>query len=69
LSAGAATPDAAPHRPIIVAPWILSADFGRLAKEVRAIVAGSAIFGSSDCDAAIAEIHRARRSPAKKARS
>jgi pentose-5-phosphate-3-epimerase len=60
-------PDAAPHRPIIVAPSILSADFGRLAEEVRAIVAGNAIFGSSAYDAAIAEIHRARRSPAKKA--
>jgi ribulose-phosphate 3-epimerase len=30
-------PDAAPHRSIIVAPSILSADFGRLAEEVRAV--------------------------------
>jgi ribulose-phosphate 3-epimerase len=42
LSAGAARPDAAPHRSIIVAPSILSADFGRLAEEVRAVDAAGA---------------------------
>jgi ribulose-phosphate 3-epimerase len=41
LSAGAAM-DAAPHRSIIVAPSILSADFGRLAEEVRAVDAAGA---------------------------
>src|ERR1700676_4830624 len=30
-------PDAAPQRPIILAPSILAADFGRLAEEVRAV--------------------------------
>ncbi len=35
-------PDAAPHRSIIVAPSILSADFGRLAEEVRAVDAAGA---------------------------
>ena len=37
MSAGPAMPDAAPQRSIIVAPSILSADFGRLAEEVRAV--------------------------------
>jgi ribulose-phosphate 3-epimerase len=37
LSAGPAIRDAAPQRSIIVAPSILSADFGRLAEEVRAV--------------------------------
>jgi hypothetical protein len=32
----------APRRPIVVAPSILSADFGRLAEEVRAVVAAGA---------------------------
>jgi pentose-5-phosphate-3-epimerase len=36
LSTGAAMPDTAPQRSIIVAPSI-SADFGRLAEEVRAV--------------------------------
>ncbi len=31
-----------PHRPIIIAPSILSADFGRLAEEVRAVDAAGA---------------------------
>jgi ribulose-phosphate 3-epimerase len=35
-------PDTAPHRSIIVAPSILSADFGRLAEEVRAVDAARA---------------------------
>jgi ribulose-phosphate 3-epimerase len=35
-------PDAAPHRPIIVAPSILAADLGRLAEEVRAVDAAGA---------------------------
>jgi len=35
-------PDTAPHKPIIVAPSILSADFGRLAEEVRAVDAAGA---------------------------
>jgi ribulose-phosphate 3-epimerase len=35
-------PDAAPPRSIIVAPSILSADFGRLAEEVRAVDAAGA---------------------------
>jgi ribulose-phosphate 3-epimerase len=35
-------PDTAPRRPIIVAPSILSADFGRLAEEVRAVDAAGA---------------------------
>jgi ribulose-phosphate 3-epimerase len=35
-------PNAAPHRPIIVAPSILSADFGHLADEVRAVDAAGA---------------------------
>lgn len=38
MSAGAAGPD----RPILVAPSILSADFGRLAEEVRAVDAAGA---------------------------
>ena len=42
LSAGSAMPDAAPQRSIIVAPSILSADFGRLAEEVRAVDAAGA---------------------------
>jgi ribulose-phosphate 3-epimerase len=42
LNAGSAMPDAAPQRPIIVAPSILSADFGRLAEEVRAVDAAGA---------------------------
>jgi ribulose-phosphate 3-epimerase len=37
MSAGAVRPDAETRRPIIVAPSILSADFGRLAEEVRAV--------------------------------
>ena len=42
MNAKAAVPDAAPPRSIIVAPSILSADFGRLAEEVRAVdVAGA----------------------------
>jgi ribulose-phosphate 3-epimerase len=36
------TKNAAPHRSIIVAPSILSADFGRLAEEVRAVDAAGA---------------------------
>jgi ribulose-phosphate 3-epimerase len=35
-------PDTALHKPIIVAPSILSADFGRLAEEVRAVDAAGA---------------------------
>ncbi|MGA3305893.1 MAG: ribulose-phosphate 3-epimerase [Stellaceae bacterium] len=35
-------PDTAPHKSIIVAPSILSADFGRLAEEVRAVDAAGA---------------------------
>jgi len=35
-------PDTSLHRPIIVAPSILSADFGRLAEEVRAVDAAGA---------------------------
>jgi ribulose-phosphate 3-epimerase len=35
-------PDPARHRPVIVAPSILSADFGRLAEEVRAVDAAGA---------------------------
>ena len=35
-------PDAASHKSIIVAPSILSADFGRLAEEVRAVDAAGA---------------------------
>jgi ribulose-phosphate 3-epimerase len=42
LSALTAIPAAAPHRPIIVAPSILSADCGRLADEVRAVDAAGA---------------------------
>lgn len=42
MSAGSARPDAAPQRSIIVAPSILSADFGRLAEEVRAVDAAGA---------------------------
>jgi ribulose-phosphate 3-epimerase len=42
LSAGSAMPDAAPQKSIIVAPSILSADFGRLAEEVRAVDAAGA---------------------------
>jgi ribulose-phosphate 3-epimerase len=42
LNAGSAAPGAAPQRPIIVAPSILSADFGRLAEEVRAVDAAGA---------------------------
>lgn len=37
-----AMPDTAPHRPIIVAPSLLSADFGHLADEVRAVDAAGA---------------------------
>jgi pentose-5-phosphate-3-epimerase len=59
------------RRPLIVAPSVLSADFGRLAEEVAAvdaavvaagagaIVAGSAIFGAGDYAEAIAAIRRA----------
>ncbi len=35
-------PDAAPPRPVIIAPSILSADFGRLGEEVRAVDAAGA---------------------------
>jgi ribulose-phosphate 3-epimerase len=42
LNAGSAIPDAAPHRSIIVAASILSADFGKLAEEVRAVDAAGA---------------------------
>ena len=42
MNAGSAMPDAAPQRQIIVAPSILSADFGRLAEEVRAVDAAGA---------------------------
>jgi ribulose-phosphate 3-epimerase len=42
LSAEAAMPNAAPQSSIIVAPSILSADFGRLAEEVRAVDAAGA---------------------------
>ena len=42
MSVGAAMVNAAPHRSIIVAPSILSADFGRLAEEVRAVDAAGA---------------------------
>jgi ribulose-phosphate 3-epimerase len=35
-------PDTVPHRPIVVAPSILSADFGRLAEEVHAVDAAGA---------------------------
>ena len=42
MSAVAAMPNAAPQRSIIVAPSILSADFGRLAEEVRAVDAAGA---------------------------
>jgi ribulose-phosphate 3-epimerase len=42
LNAGSAMPDSAPQRPIIIAPSILSADFGRLAEEVRAVDAAGA---------------------------
>ncbi|MGB6324631.1 MAG: hypothetical protein WBG11_02325 [Methylocella sp.] len=35
MSAGAAMPDAAPRRPVIVAPSILAADFGRLAEVIE----------------------------------
>jgi ribulose-phosphate 3-epimerase len=42
LSTGAAKPYGPAHRSIIVAPSLLSADFGRLAEEVRAVdVAGA----------------------------
>ena len=42
MNAGSAMPDAAPQTSIIVAPSILSADFGRLAEEVRAVDAAGA---------------------------
>ena len=42
LSAGAVVRDIKPPRSIIVAPSILSADFGRLAEEVRAVDAAGA---------------------------
>ena len=42
MSAKVAMLDSAPHGPIIVAPSILSADFGRLAEEVRAVDAAGA---------------------------
>jgi ribulose-phosphate 3-epimerase len=42
MSVNSAMLDAAPHRPIIVAPSILSADFGRLAEDVRAVDAAGA---------------------------
>jgi ribulose-phosphate 3-epimerase len=42
MSARAAQPGDAPRPPIIVAPSILSADFGRLAEEVRAVDAAGA---------------------------
>ena len=37
MSGNVATTDGMPHRPIIVAPSILAADFGHLADEVRAV--------------------------------
>jgi hypothetical protein len=39
---GPAMPDAAPQRLIVVAPSVLSADFGRLAEEVRTVDAAQA---------------------------
>jgi ribulose-phosphate 3-epimerase len=42
LSAGAAMADVVAQTPIVVAPSILSADFGRLAEEVRAVDAAGA---------------------------
>jgi ribulose-phosphate 3-epimerase len=42
LSSGAAMVNVALQRPIVVAPSILSADFGRLAEEVRAVDAAGA---------------------------
>ncbi len=51
-------PDAAPPRSIIVAPSILSADFGRLAEEVRAVDAAGAdwihieVDGGQNCESA-----------------
>ena len=42
MSAASAKPDATMHKPVIVAPSILSADFGRLAEEVRAVDAAGA---------------------------
>jgi len=42
MSAGIVMLNAAPQRPIIVAPSILSADFGHLAEEVRAVDAAGA---------------------------
>jgi hypothetical protein len=42
LTTGASLRGSAPYRPILVAPSILSADFGRLAEEVRAVDAAGA---------------------------
>ncbi len=42
MSAGTARLNEAPRRPIVVAPSILSADFARLAEEVRAVDAAGA---------------------------
>ena len=42
MSVNSAMLDAAPHGPIIVAQSILSADFGRLAEEVRTVDAAGA---------------------------
>jgi ribulose-phosphate 3-epimerase len=42
MSLDAVWPDPAPARPVLVAPSILSADFGRLAEEVRAVDAAGA---------------------------
>ena len=42
MSPGTAMPKARPPRPILVAPSILSADFGRLAEEIRAVDAAGA---------------------------
>ncbi len=42
MNIASAMPDAVVHKPIIIAPSILSADFGRLAEEVRAVDAAGA---------------------------
>ena len=42
MSAASAKQDETVHKPVIVAPSILSADFGRLAEEVRAVDAAGA---------------------------